>query len=297
MKRGNALNVVEITHFFFFVSYLELPEPLILVMVSKQTLDQEAGQDLYCQYIGSWEVQGHGHRNTVGSGVDSLVQKMGHQQQHPGNRQWDVIEVLGFLCVVLAYRSRHVGIRGYLGSDRLTAPPIKRLSWLLFQEQVPSAASHLPTLLTTHHPLKPAALLAASTTELSLLAGTTSHRRCKMLWKGKSLPFRLTVWGGKRNHSGTKRQTRALPLKVWLFWGRAALALPGALLQRLCLGLLSDLLNQSLHVHSNLEWFLRSLSFEKQWARELNLDLWDSKFIVLWIPTLPWCFESHIALW
>lgn len=47
MKRGNALNVVEITHIFFFLSYLELPEPLILVMVSKQTLDQkEAGQDL-----------------------------------------------------------------------------------------------------------------------------------------------------------------------------------------------------------------------------------------------------------
>lgn len=79
MKRGNALNVVEITHFFFFFSYLELPEPLILVMVTKQTLDQkEAGQDLYRQYIGSWEVQGHGHGNTVGSGVDSLVQKTGH---------------------------------------------------------------------------------------------------------------------------------------------------------------------------------------------------------------------------
>lgn len=134
----------------------------------------------------------------MGSGVDSLVQKTGHQQQQPGNRRWDVIEVLGFLCVVLAYGSRHVGIRGYLDSDRLTAPPIKRLSWLLFQEQGPSAASHLPALLTTHHPLQPAAFLAASTTELFLLAGTTSHRRCKMLWKGKSLPFRLTVWGGKK---------------------------------------------------------------------------------------------------
>ena len=46
MKKGNALNVVEITH-IPPPSYLELLEPLILFMVSKQTLDQkEAGQDL-----------------------------------------------------------------------------------------------------------------------------------------------------------------------------------------------------------------------------------------------------------
>lgn len=38
MMRGrNALNVVETTQFF---SYLELPEPLIIVTVSKQALDQ-----------------------------------------------------------------------------------------------------------------------------------------------------------------------------------------------------------------------------------------------------------------
>ena len=46
MKKGNALNVVGITH-ISPPPYLELLEPLILFMVSKQTLDQkEAGQDL-----------------------------------------------------------------------------------------------------------------------------------------------------------------------------------------------------------------------------------------------------------
>lgn len=37
MKGRNALNVVETTQFF---SYLQLPEPLIIVAVSKQALDQ-----------------------------------------------------------------------------------------------------------------------------------------------------------------------------------------------------------------------------------------------------------------
>lgn len=39
MKGRIALNVVEITQ-IFFVLYLELPEPLIIVTVSKQALDQ-----------------------------------------------------------------------------------------------------------------------------------------------------------------------------------------------------------------------------------------------------------------
>lgn len=157
----------------------------------------------------------------MGSGVDNIVQKTGHQQQGPGNRRWDVIEVPGFLCVVLAYGSRHVGIGDIWAVIDWELLPPRRLSWLLFQEQGPSAASHLPALVTTYLPLQPTAFLAASTTELSLLAGTTSHRRCKMLCKGKSLPFRLTVWGGKKNHSGTERQIRAFPLKVLLFWGPA----------------------------------------------------------------------------
>lgn len=85
MKKGNALNVANNT---FSSSYLEPLEPLILVMVSKQTLDQkEAGPGplmLIHRQLGKFKALGH--RNTVGSDVDNLVQKTGHQQQSPGNR-------------------------------------------------------------------------------------------------------------------------------------------------------------------------------------------------------------------
>lgn len=81
------------------------------------------------------------------SGVDNLVQKTEHQQQSPGNRRWDVIEVPGFLCVVLAYGSRHVGIRGYLGS--VTAPPTKETFLTPFPGARP--LSRLPPPCSTYH--------------------------------------------------------------------------------------------------------------------------------------------------
>lgn len=83
----------------------------------------------------------------------------------------------------------------------------------------PSAGSHLPAVLTAYLPLQPTAFLAISTTELSLLAATTSHRRCKCYRKGEEPAIQVDcVVREKKNHSGNRKDRLELYHSTfWLF--------------------------------------------------------------------------------
>ena len=156
--------------------------------------------------------------------MDNIVQKTRHQQQGPGNRRWDVIEVPRFLCVVLAYGSRHIGIRGYLGSDRLRAPPTKE-TFLTpfpgarpFSSLPPTSLLYLPHTFLYNRQLSwlPQPLSSPYWQEPHLTGGA------KCYVKGRVCHSGWLCGEEKKNHSGTERQTRAFPLKVLLFWGPAA---------------------------------------------------------------------------
>lgn len=160
------------------------------------------------------------------------------------------------MCGPCVCGSRHVGTGGYLGS--VTAPPTKETFLTPFpgRKGPPQQAPTLPAVLNAQFLSFTTDSFPGYLNHWALsLAATTSHRRCKMLSEKEEPAIQVdcVVWG----KIWTKDRFRALPPTFCCFetnsWQRLGL------FQRLCPGAPPDLLNQSLHVHNNPEWLIRSL--------------------------------------
>lgn len=179
-------------------------------------------------------------RATIGSAVDSLVKKPESRQQEGRYHNSTGILVRGPCLKKQEGRNQEVS----MWSDRLTAHLFQgNFPDILSRNECPSPASTSPTLSSSS---QLTAFLAASTTEISLWAGTTFQGMYKIKVKREEPAIQVFCLGKeKKNHSRTKGPTRDPLLKVVLFRSPAAQALPGPV-TRQHLGLCPDLLNQSL---------------------------------------------------